>query len=197
MNLSVFLYFLFFILFILGIYFYWRYRLGEDANFQTLVQIIIALTIIMTVYSVYIQNKSHGDQVNSEEIEYFNSFFKDFLDEPINFFIENPEMNYYYDELFYGRSNYREEDRNKRLENQISMIMFSRMGGIIYYIQTYNADDSILGQHSDNIEQSNKKLLTILKRFFKSKIFNENWKIYKSWLASKWTIEYVKVNFNK
>ena len=104
-------------------------------------------------------------------------------------------MNYYYDELFYNTSDYDERERNKDLESQISIIIFSRMSSIINYINTYKKTEN--DERRDKIEQSEKLLLKILDSFFGSKIFNEYWKKFKNGLSNKQTIDYIKEHFNK
>jgi hypothetical protein len=188
-------YLLYFIAFILLTKYYWKSRFGFDPKFQTYVQVLIAGTIIITVYSVYFQIVSYKDSVNNQEVQYFDNFYKEFLDETIKFFIDHPEMNYYYDELFYNTSDYDERERNKDLESQISIIIFSRMSSIINYINTYKKTEN--DERRDKIEQSEKLLLKILDSFFGSKIFNEYWKKFKNGLSNKQTIDYIKQHFNK
>lgn len=188
-------YLLYFIAFILLTKYYWKSRFGFDPKFQTYVQVLIAGTIIITVYSVYFQIVSYKDSVNNQEVQYFDNFYKEFLDETIKFFIDHPEMNYYYDELFYNTSDYDERERNKDLESQISIIIFSRMSSIINYINTYKKTEN--DERRDKIEQSEKLLLKILDSFFGSKIFNEYWKKFKNGLSNKQTIDYIKEHFNK
>ena len=188
-------YLLYFIAFVLLTKYYWKTKFGYDPKFQTYVQVLIASTIIITVYSVYFQIVSYKDSVNNQEVQYFNNFYKDFLDETIKFFIDHPEMNYYYDELFYNKSDYEERERNKELESQISIIIFSRMGSIINYINTYKKNKN--EERRDKIRQSEKLLLKILDSFFGSKIFNEYWKKFKNGLTNKQTIDYIQAHFNK
>jgi hypothetical protein len=147
------------------------------------------------VYSVYFQIISYKDTVNNQEVQYFNNFYKEFLDETIKFFMDHPEMNYYYDELFYNKSDYDERERNKDLESQISIIIFSRMSSIINYINTYERTEN--DDRLDKIKQSEKLLLKILDSFFGSKIFNEYWRKFKNGLTNQETVQYIKLHFNK
>jgi hypothetical protein len=104
-------------------------------------------------------------------------------------------MNYYYDELFYNKSEYDERERNKDLESQISIIIFSRMSSIINYINTYKNTEN--DERRDKIQQSEKLLLKILDSFFGSNIFNEYWKKFKNGISNQLTIDYIKEHFNK
>jgi len=86
-------YLLYFIAFILLTKYYWKTKYGYDPKFQTYVQVLIAATIIITIYSVYFQIISYKDSVNNQEVQYFDNFYKGFLDETIKFFINHSNKN--------------------------------------------------------------------------------------------------------
>lgn len=187
-------YFLYFIAIILLTVTYWKTHLGEDAKFQTYIQVLMAATIIMTVYSVYLQQVTYRETTSNNELNNFDSDYKDLFDNTLKFFIDNPEMNYYYEELFYNKSIYKEEDRNKNLETQYTLIILSRVSNIIYSFYVYGNKFS---EKNERIAQSEVTLKNILDSFFGSKIFNENWEKYKKGLATPITRQYIKENFNK
>ena len=187
-------YFLYFIAIILLTVTYWKTHLGEDAKFQTYIQVLMAATIIMTVYSVYLQQVTYRETSSNNELNNFDNDYKDLFDNTLKFFIDNPEMNYYYEELFYNKSIYKEEDRNKNLETQYTLIILSRVSNIIYSFYVYGNKFS---EKNERIAQSEVTLKNILDSFFGSKIFNENWKKYKIGLATPITRQYIKENFNK
>jgi hypothetical protein len=124
----------------------------------------------------------------------FDNDFKALFDDTLKFFIDNPEMNYYYEELFYNKTIYKEEDRNKNLETQYTLIILSRVSNIIYSFYIYGNKFS---EKNERIAQSEATLKNILDSFFGSKIFNENWEKYKKGLATPITKQYIKENFNK
>lgn len=190
-NLS---YFLYFIVIILLTITYWNSRLGQDAKFQTYVQVLMAGTIIMTVYSVYLQQVTFRETSRYNQLNNFDSNFQELLDDTLKFFIDNPDMNYYYEELFYNKSDYKEEDRNKNLETQYTFIILSRVSNIIYSFYVYGNKFS---EKNERVEQSEITLKNILDSFFASKIFNNNWENYKGGLATEITKQYIKENFNK
>lgn len=190
-NLS---YFLYFVAIILLSVTYWKTHLGEDAKFQTYIQVLMAATIIMTVYSVYLQQVTFKETSNFNQLNSFDNNFKELLDDTLKFFIDNPEMNYYYEELFYNISEYKEEDRNKNLETQYTFIILSRVSNIIYSYYIYGNKFS---EKNERIEQSEATLKNILTSFFNSKIFNSQWESYKQGLATEITKQYIKENFNK
>jgi hypothetical protein len=187
-------YFLYFIVIILLTVTYWKTHLGEDAKFQTYVQVLMAGTIIMTVYSVYLQQITYRETTSYNQLNNFDDDFKSLFDDTLKFFIDNPEMNYYYEELFYNKTIYKEEDRNKNLETQYTLIILSRVSNIVYSFYIYGNKFS---EKNQRIEQSEATLKNILDSFFGSKIFNENWEKYKKGLATPITKQYIKENFNK
>jgi hypothetical protein len=187
-------YFLYFIVIILLTVVYWKTHLGQDAKFQTYIQVLMAATIIMTVYSVYLQQVTFRETANYNQLNNFDSNFKELLDDTLKFFIDNPEMNYYYEELFYNTSDYKEEDRNKNLETQFSFIILSRVSNIIYSFYIYG---NKFTEKNDRIQQSEATLKNILDSFFNSKIFVAQWNSYKQGLATEITKQYIKENFNK
>jgi hypothetical protein len=187
-------YFLYFIVIILLSVTYWKTHLGEDAKFQTYVQVLMAGTIIMTVYSVYLQQITYRETTSYNQLNNFDDDFKSLFDDTLKFFIDNPEMNYYYEELFYNKTIYKEEDRNKNLETQYTLIILSRVSNIVYSFYIYGNKFS---EKNQRIEQSEATLKNILDSFFGSKIFNENWEKYKKGLATPITKQYIKENFNK
>jgi hypothetical protein len=192
--LYYFSYFLYFLVVVILSVVYWKTNLGRDATFQTYVQMLMAVTIIMTVYSVYLQQVTYKETSQYNQLVNFDNNFKELLDDTLRFFIDNPEMNYYYEELFYNTSNYKEEDRKKDLETQYTIIILSRVSNIIYSFYVYGNKFS---EKNERIEQSESTLKNILDSFFKSKIFFENWEKYKGGLATEITKNYIKENFDK
>jgi hypothetical protein len=187
-------YFLYFVVLVLLSLTYWNSRLGNNSKFQTYIQVLMAATIIGTVYSVYLQQVTFRETANYNMLTSFDNNFKSLFDDTIQFFIENPDMNYYYEELFYNISEYKEEQRNKSLETQFTFIILSRVSNVIYSYYIYGNKFS---EKNERIEQSEATLKIILGAFFGSKIFNSNWDSYKSSLASEITKQYIKENFNK
>ena len=101
-------------------------------------------------------------------------------------------MQYYYDELFYNTSNYKETDRNIALEKIISNQILSGIDSLINYIDSYKIS------HGENFQLTimQTKLNRILTQFMKSKIFIENWNKFKNSFALDWTKTYIQLYFN-
>jgi hypothetical protein len=173
---------------------YWKTEIGLDPKFQTLVNIWVSFSLILYTYLAYIGNLSYTQQLTANEVNNYSSYFNDLYNNTITFFMNNIEINYYYNELFNGIPN-NNNKRNLQLESQISFIMLSKIENIINCIKSYD-----YFKQTDNNTVNNdliyNKLITILTQFFKSSIFIENWYIYKTTFADNLTIKFIKTNFN-
>jgi len=168
---------------------YWKSSLSSNEKFKSLISIWVSTSLFISMYSVYIQTNSYRESQIQLETNNFNNLFNSFFDSVVELFISNPTLNYYYNELFTGISKYQDSDRNIILEEEISTIIFSKMENIINFIDLYTTNINV-------IAQTEQKLLKILKVFFKSKIFLENWTKYQNKFATDWTVQYINMKFN-
>lgn len=189
-------YFMYFAAFTLFLFNYWKTRIGEEERFKTLIALFGSFSIFFTIYSFYLQNQQKLEQSKAESIKFYSDSFKDILDQTVKFFIDHPNMNYYYRELFANVSNYKEEDRDRVLEHQITTIIISRAGPIIRYIEDYktNNKDNFYYRQVLVVESKFKDLLS---SFFGSKIFSETYGKIKQGLASDVVRKYIQDNFKK
>ena len=188
---------LYFLAFFLIVYHYWHTTIGEEEKFKTLIAIIGSISIFFTIYSIYLESRKQLEETTSRSISFYEVAFKEFLDDTIKFFIANPKMNYYYQDLFTNAGDYKEEQRDKVLEGQITIVIMSRADSIIRYIDEFKSTDLLSDSNrSQDITIVEEKFKNILSSFFGSKIFLENWEKLKGNLNSQNTIQYVKNNFN-
>ena len=181
---------------ILIIYHYWNTTIGEDEKFKTLVAIIGSISIFFTIYSIYLESRKQLEEATSRSISFYELAFKGFLDDTIKFFIANPKMNYYYQDLFTNAGDYTEKQRNQVLEGQITIVIMSRADSIIRYIEEFKATDLLSDSNrSQDITIVEEKFKNIMSSFFGSKIFLENWEKIKNNLNIKDTLRYIKDNF--
>ena len=143
----------------------------------------LGATLILTIVS----QKETSDM---QAVQNFDILYQKFT-ETLQIFMEHPEMNYYYNELFglqhlnYG-IHYK---RNRDLENQITTKIFNTMTSFIYY---YSVNDYKPIVNTSIIQKRMKKILDL---HVKSPIFLENWEIYKKTLATSMLISYMKHNY--
>ena len=173
---------------------YWTTGIGTEEKFKTLIALFGSLSIFFTIYNFLLQNQRALELSKATSLKFYSDSFKDILDETVKFFFQHPDMNYYYKELFTNQSIYKEEQRNRVLEHQLTTIIISRAGPIIRFIQDYktnNRDDFYYNQVLV-VEENFKKLLG---SFFGSKIFSQNYDAIKNGLTSDLTRKYIEKNF--
>jgi hypothetical protein len=85
--------------------------------------------------AIIVQVLNYHNQKANEEIDRYNSLSKVFLDDTLDIFIKNPEMNYYYNELVGIQEIDKNTKRNYVLENQISMLIFSKLAKFAIFAQ--------------------------------------------------------------
>lgn len=181
---------------IMILYHYWQSDIGTEEKFKTLISLFASVSIFFTIYTLYLKNLEVIEETNSRSVVFYNNAFKDFLDDTIKFFVSNPKMNYYYNDLFTNSGEYSERQRNKVLEGQITILIMSRADAIIRYINEFKLGHGTNDLHYDDIYVMEEKLKNILSSFFGSKLFVENWNKVKAGLNSKVALKYVKDNFN-
>jgi len=181
---------------IMILYHYWQSDIGTEEKFKTLISLFASVSIFFTIYTLYLKNLEVIEETNSRSVIFYNNAFKDFLDDTIKFFVSNPKMNYYYNDLFTNSGEYSERQRNKVLEGQITILIMSRADAIIRYINEFKLGRGTNDLHYEDIYVMEEKLKHILSSFFGSKLFVENWEKVKAGLNSKVALQYVKDNFN-
>jgi len=125
------------------LYHFWRGTYYRNNKFKILLTLITTVTSIMFSSAIIIQVLNYNNQKANEEIDRYNSLSKVFLDDILETFMEHPEMNYYYDELVGVKTIDKNTKRNYVLENQISMLIFSKLAKFaIFAQQTHDKDIS-------------------------------------------------------
>jgi len=172
--------------------FYYASTLHKSKKFNVYLNFLTASAIIFTIFALIFQIKADREQTVANGIQFFTDLIKDFLDENIKLFMENPEIDYYFKQLM-GLSEEMPKKRNKLLETQISMLLFSRSASVLYYIQLNERK----GVNKDINIDLESRFLNILNSFFHSSIFRENWYIYNKKLAGNPIRIYFKKHFSK
>jgi hypothetical protein len=149
----------------------------------------MAVSVLITAYAIYLQINYHKGDTHNNEITFFTNLMKNFLDDNIKIFIKYPHMNYYYAELMGFRYNQRYK-RDYMVENQISNIIFSRLASVAYYIETSSNYSS-----KEDLTELQSRFDAVIGTFLKSKIFRDNWNIYKEKLSGPPIRRYMENNF--
>jgi hypothetical protein len=137
-----------------------------------LTQLLMALSILFTSFAIIIQiyglNKTQTDTI----VQLYQQMFGTLLNDVIQEFEKNPDLNYYYNEIFnplhYNpNQNYK---RNYIKEQQITHVMLINISSIIYFLE--NESSSL---NTEDRAEIKGKLLNFLNLVTKSKIFVQNY----------------------
>ena len=123
------------ILFIFIIGHFWMGSYYRNIKFKTLLTVITTFTSIMFSLAIIVQVLNYNSQKANEEIDRYNGLSKTFLDDTLEVFIDHPEINYYYNELVGIKNIDKNIKRNYILENQVSMLIFSRLAKFAIFSQ--------------------------------------------------------------
>lgn len=185
------LYFLFFITFLIALL-VWNSDLHKSLKYQQFLQFLIAITILFTSFAIIIQLYTFNVTQADTEVQIYETMFNDLIGDTLNYFENNPKMNYYYNSMFIPL-NYYPSNVKKRYyseEQQITHSMLQKLGSIIYYLQTEKTLDNTT---KADIE---KKIDLFFKNLINSPIFIENYNYIKNRLFSNGVKNYLQEKFN-
>jgi len=181
---------LFFVLLIpLFIIFYIFYKINEklykNLKFKRYIEIITSIATFILALGVLFQIIAFKQQEHKTTIQTLNNFTNNFTNDIILLFIQHPEIDYFYQELFFNKPIPQNTKRNIVLEQQISMDIFTKSVGQIVVINQY-----------DNYQNIKTTLIKILGNFFKSPSFKYYYTdCYKPVLAGPIIITFMQENF--
>jgi predicted PurR-regulated permease PerM len=181
---------LFFILLIpLFIIFFIFYKINEklykNLKFKRYIDIVTSVATFILALGVLFQVIAFKQQEHKTTIQTLNNFSNNYTNDIIQLFIQHPEMDYFYQELFFNKPIPQNVKRNIALEQQISMSILSKTVAPIVVINQY-----------DNYQNMKTTLIKILNNFFKSPSFKYYYTdCYKPTLAGPIIITFMKENF--
>jgi hypothetical protein len=169
-----------------------RLELGNNQNFNITLNTFSALATLIFAYTIYTSFTDRTISNISNGLNLFNTLFGNIQTLTSNFFVNHPNMKYYYNELYLNTSDYKESDRDKYLEQIYSFEILYDIDAIINYIDSYK----LLEQNHFQIKIAEEKIVILIKKLFTSKIFIENWNLYKDTYALEWTKKYIDMIVN-
>lgn len=184
---------LFFTLFsALLIVFYFLYHINHrfynSKKFTSYINVIMSVSTLILAIGVLFQVITYQIQQYKNTVQSYTDYSKDFTSYIIEMFRQTPEMNYYYEELFYNKPIPPGQQRNYILEQQITINIFTKTVEPIALIKEFpnNKDVKVI---KDNF-------IKILGNFFQSKSFTNYYiNYFKPSIAGPVVIEFMYENF--
>jgi predicted PurR-regulated permease PerM len=165
---------LFFVLLIIVVViFYFFYHINhkfyKNNEFTSYIIIITSISTFILAIGVLFQVITYQIQQYKSTVQSYTAYSKDFVTYIIEMFRQYPEMNYYYEELFYNKPIPHDQHRNIILEQQLTLnIIAKTVEPIAIITEFHNNKDSIVIKEN---------FIKILGNFFKSKTFT-NYYVY-------------------
>jgi len=179
------------LLVIVFIVFYVFYKINDkfykSAKFRTYISVSMFIATFILAVGVLFQIITYKSTQYKITIQSFTNFSKDFINDILILFIQHPQMNYFYRELFFNQVT-ENIHRNIELEQLISMSIFSKTFEQITVINEY--------QHYPQITFMRETLIKILNNFLRSSNFKYYYTdCYKPTLAGPIMIYFMQQNF--
>jgi tryptophan-rich sensory protein len=160
----------------------------NSKKFKTYIDVIMSVSTLILAVGVLFQVIAFQVEQHKQAVQSYTEYSKDFTSYIIEIFRQNPEMNYYYENLFNNKPIPPGQQRNYILEEQLSMNIFVKTVEPI----------AIIKQFSDNpdIKQIKTAFVSILGKFFKSSTFTNYYKNnYKPTFSNPVVIDFMHENF--
>jgi hypothetical protein len=170
----------------------WNSNLHKSLKYQQFLQLLAGITVLFTSFAIIIQLYTFTATQDDKETQIYESMFNDLIGDTLNYFENNPKMNYYYNSMF-KPLHYNQVNLKKRYyseEQQITHSMLQKLGSILYYLNTEQTLD--IGTKM-NIET---KIDLFYKNVVSSPIFLENYMNIKNRLFSESVKNYLQEKFN-
>lgn len=167
---------------------YWKNDYYKNDQFKVFLTLLSAIAVIFGIIALIIQGLNYYDTVKQRDSNSFHSLTKEFIQDLLQWFIENPNMNYYYNDLMNIKHISKGTTRNYTKEHQISMLIYAKLASIAYYVE--------LNKYGDLTKGLVSRTNHIMNTFLKSKVFRGYWKHYDKLLAGEPIRIYMKKYFN-
>lgn len=159
--------------------------LYKNKQFTSYVTIIASLSTLLVALGIIYQASTFNIQRDEDRIQLYTTYPKKMLEEINQLFLDHPEMNYYYNELFFNGQT--EHNRDVMMESKINLSILSKImeqvSGLHY---TQDLDSSVF-------ETSLNQIISV---FFKSESFKQYYqKHFKRQFANQYLRKYVATRF--
>ena len=170
----------------------WHTKLHLNPKYRSMLNLLTALTIMFTSFAIIIQIYTFNATQHDTEIQLYEQLFSSLILDTMKYFESNPDMNYYYDQMFNPLKIKEKKNikRNYSKEQQVTRIMIQNLSSIVVFLE----NDKLLNSNIKNSVQT--KFDMFIKGIIASPIFLENYKNMKSGLYSVNLKAYLYENFN-
>lgn len=169
--------FIYAIIFIATLWCFHHFGLYKNYKYIVFIKLFVASNVIFTIYLIFVQIRNHSEEIANSNSEFYAKIMSNLFDNTLKLFRENPEMKYFYDDLFnnssnahYSHSYPKSIKRDKMMEQNITYSIMSSLANYsVFYYSHVELDD-----YKDLVIVQRERVIKIVNQFLKSKIFKEN-----------------------
>lgn len=172
------------------IFLYFLYKMNKlhkNKSLELFIQAAAGIFSIIFSSAVVLQVLSYNRERKVEVIKDYEELAKSFYNDTIEIFIDNDDMQYYFENLFHNKPLPHDSERNFAKERQMTYLIFSKLGTVTSYETIMEDDDK---------EVLDQWIAKILRNFLKSETFIQYWKEYKSTFGGKLSSQFMEEHFN-
>lgn len=183
MEPSIFL-LLIFIIIIVIVFFNFYWRLHEHPKFESLVSFFVMFNTLLMIFTIYITTDSHKYSNSNSRANQHNDCCKKIFGDFFEFFICNPTMCYFFDEIYNCSST--NEKRNEIMEQLCCCQLMTNMTNYCtHYYKYINCS-----QYKFFLIRNNKKFIKFFTLLLKNSRVKKYVLNYLDKSASKYIIDY-------
>ena len=185
------LYILVFIIFCIVLIFY-HFKLYQKKSHIIAINLFVAFGSIFTLYVIYLQINAKKEEVKRENNIFFQTLLKNLFDNTLDFFVDHPEMDYLFNNMYYNIPIPQGTKRDEPLEKKICFKIFYETCIFIFYYTTYKNNENY---YYLTYVQYN-FVTKLYKKFLNSSIFKENLIFFLQNHAGPPYIDFMSKEFN-
>lgn len=150
---------------IVSVYLY--YNLHHSDQFKVLIDLIAAILGFLTIVALLMRASADNASARNIDSEIYDNIITELFTDTIDIFIENPDMQYFFDEIFNNAP--RPSNNTNELKEQ--MICFRILSNIGNYAMYYYSHVE-LPDYTEQLESHNGRVIKIILQFKQSNSFN-------------------------
>lgn len=147
-----------------------RFKLYKISSYKSSINLFIAFNVLLTVYVIYYTISQHSNNIINSNTTSYNLVVKDIFKDTYDFFIDKPEMEYFFNDLF---NNIPPPSNIKRDLNMEQLCCYKLLSNTASYANYYYTHVN-LADYSKLIVTQNERVIIFYKNLLHSKIFNEH-----------------------
>jgi hypothetical protein len=139
----------------------------KSTKYLNILKLFTALGVFGTIYIIYLQTKNRMEDTQNQTTQFYMDIMQGIFDDSLKFFAENPDMDYFFENIFNNKPIPNNINRNLIKEQIICFHIMSECANYAYYFKNHIK----LASYSETVTQQSYRVIRIINNFLKSDIF--------------------------